>query len=189
MEEADRILLRLAGKASSLPPASALEFHETASACESRSTRLDSRSTFPTAILAECSGGIKVGMGLHSSGEAHSVVPGKLSLLKAAVPTGLSLMAPAHHVADLQRRLVGLSLTAMVRQWEASLRLFLLPTPAAGLAFSINRGRVSMPRVRSLEHKALQEWSLFNSLPPDARQNSPSGYSRQQKRGESRKGR
>lgn len=40
-----------------------------------------------------------------------------------------------------------------------------------------------MPRVRSLEHRALQEWSLFNSLPPDARQNSPPGYGREQKAG------
>ncbi|KAF0036321.1 hypothetical protein F2P81_011633 [Scophthalmus maximus] len=56
-------------------------------------------------------------------------------------------------------------------------------------ASSVDRGRVSMPRVRSLEHRTLQEWSLFNSPPPDARQNSPPGYSREHKRGKSRKGR
>ncbi|KAG8002708.1 hypothetical protein GBF38_015240, partial [Nibea albiflora] len=60
----------------------------------------------------------------------------------------------------------------------------LLPTPASQLCVSsLDRGRASMPRVRSLEHRALQEWSLFNSLPPDARQNSPPGYGREQKAG------
>ncbi|KAI4824641.1 hypothetical protein KUCAC02_013139 [Chaenocephalus aceratus] len=76
-------LLIVSRAASSLPPAQTLEFHEMASACESRSTHLVSRFTFPAAVPADRSGS-------------------------------------AHHVADLQRRRVGLSLTATVCQWEVN---------------------------------------------------------------------
>lgn len=63
------------------------------------------------------------------------------------------------------------------------------PPPTTGSASSVDHGRASMPWVCSLEHSVLQEWSLFNSLPPDARQKGPPGYGGEQKRGESRKGR
>lgn len=81
--------------ASSLPPALALEFHETASACESRSTRLVSRPAFPAATLAGCCGCIRKhlrwGWG-YTTPEGLLVGCQKLSLIDSIVPTSRQFM-------------------------------------------------------------------------------------------------
>ncbi|KAK5894582.1 hypothetical protein CesoFtcFv8_011260 [Champsocephalus esox] len=90
-------LLIVSRAASSLPPAQTLEFHEMASACESRSTHLVSRFTLPAAVPADRSGCIRRlsrwGWG-YTSQEGFTVWYQRLSSLDAAFPISPSFSIP-----------------------------------------------------------------------------------------------
>ncbi|CAB1452596.1 unnamed protein product [Pleuronectes platessa] len=207
-------------EASSLPPAPALEFRETASACESRSTRLVSRRASSATTLAvpaqwavcmetlkrptmwqTCRGDLSacqsqqhlhnlVGVTFRSSGGEKPDIWPRLPVhvltldwtgrpLDTYNPISLYRSTPARAGASVQRH----------KHIDPKCEPANSEDRDECSASSVERGWASMPRVRSLEHRVLQERSLFNSLPPDARQNSPPGYGREHERGKSRKGR